>query len=213
MNKKSVRSLVAVGAVTLCLPFFQNCDMGKPVQANSSSSTAALGAGEGNQFSGTGSTSVPTGPAVIARVTNGLQNNVNPSAGNYSKAIVALGSNLPRVTDPTKASGYDQIQLLVYAACSDLTTGGTNSLMTTKYGVNSAGTITSNSSALTAAGVKMFDQYTAGLASQGPTAAQVTAAFTQLISDVSSVSSNTSTIAFVSVCIAANTAGTTLLGF
>jgi hypothetical protein len=66
---------------------------------------------------------------------------------------------------------------------------------------------------LIAAGIKMFDQYTAGLASQGPTSANVNASFTKLLDDVSAVASNTSTIAFVAVCVAANTAGSTLLGF
>lgn len=158
--------------------------------------------------------SVPTGDAVVVRLQNGLQKNVSSIKGNFAKALVNIKANLPKVSDPTQATGYDQIELLAYAACSDLTTGNP-SLMQSTYNVNPTATIATNQSALIAAGVKMLNTYTAGLASSGPTASQVTGVFQILLSQLTSdtTDKNTSTIAFMSVCIAANTAGTTLMSF
>jgi hypothetical protein len=213
--KKYVRNTLIVVSMLSVAMTFQNCSpMGTASKDSSSSGeNAAAAAGGGATVPGVGSSSVPTGDALISRVNNALQGNVSPLTGNFAKALVALKPGLPQVTDPTKASGFDQAQLLVYAACSDLVSGGTNSKMTTVYGVTSTGTIAANQTKLIAAGVKMLDQYVAGLASQGPTSAQVTTSFTSLLTDISSASGNTSTIAFMSVCIAANTAGSTLMGF
>jgi hypothetical protein len=111
-----------------------------------------------------------------------------------------------------KASGYDQVQLLVYAACSDLTTGNTP-LMQSKYSVTKTGSIATNSANLIAAGRRMLDNYVAGLASQGPTSAEVTAALTTLVNTIAGQAGGNSTIAFMSVCMAANTAGATLMSF
>lgn len=170
------------------------------------------GAGGGAAVPGQGSFSVPTSEAVVIRIQNGLQKNVSPSAGNFAKALLQTKANLPITTDPTKATGYDQVQLLVYGACSDLAAGG-GALMLSKYSVNAATSIAANQAALVAAGVKMLDQHVAGLASQGPTSAQVTSALTTLVAQVAAVGGNTSTIAFMSVCIAANTAGSSMMGF
>jgi hypothetical protein len=161
---------------------------------------------------GVGALSVPTGDALVARIQNGLDNNVSPQSGNFKNALAQSKTNLPKVTDPTKATGFDQAELLIYAACSDLTTGGTPQ-MQSKYGVTKAGSIATNQNALIAAGISMLDKHTAGLASQGPTAAAVRQAFTDIVTKVSSAGGNTSTIAFVSVCIAANTAGATLMSY
>jgi hypothetical protein len=212
MNK-NLRKIMVIGAIAAVLPFFQNCDMGSPAKANLSSTGGQSAAGGGSSIPGVGNFQMPTGPAVVSRITNGLENNVNPLKGNFLKALNASGGNMPSVTDPTKATGFDAVQLVVYGACSDLTTGGTNSLMQKTYSVVSTGSVASNQAALVAAGVKMLDNYTAGLASQGPTAAQVTAALQSLVTTIAGTSSNTSTIAFMSVCIAANTAGSSLMGF
>jgi hypothetical protein len=169
-------------------------------------------AGAGASVAGKGALSVPTAEAVVARIQNGLQNSVSSVSGNFAKSLAQVKGNLPKVTDPVKATGYDQVQLLVYGACSDLTTGGTP-LMQSKYGVNPKNTVAMNQAALLAAGMQIVDQYTAGLASGGPAKAQVSSALDGLVSQVSSVASNTSTIAFMAVCIAANTAGSMLLGF
>lgn len=184
----------------------------------SSSSTAPLGyvdplgAGGGAAVPGQGSFSVPTSEAVIARIQNGMQNNVTSTTGNFAKALAQIKSNLPITTDPTKATGFDQVQLLVYGACSDLA-ANQGALMLSKYNVKATGTIASNQAALVAAGVKMLDQHVAGLAAQGPASAQVTTALTTLVSQISAVTANTSTIAFMAVCIAANTAGSSMMGF
>jgi hypothetical protein len=118
---------------------------------------------------------------------------------------------LPKVSDVNQASGYDQVQLLVYAACSDLTTGGTPQ-MQSRYGVTPSASIATNEAALIAAGIRMLDQHSAGLASRGPASAQVSTIFTTLVQAQAAVGTNTSKMAFMAVCIAANTAGTTLLG-
>lgn len=167
--------------------------------------------GAGASVAGKGSMTVPTGEAVVERLKIGLENNVSPLTGNFARSLAQVKTNLPKFPDPTKATGFDQIQLLVYAACSDLTTGNTP-LMQTRYGVTKAGTVTAQQAALVAAGVKMLDQYTAGLASQGPSAAQVTTALQTLVQKVSAAPNN-ATIAFMSVCIAANTAGSSMMSF
>src|SRR6185312_3034611 len=103
--------------------------------------------------------------AVVVRVQNGLENNVNPQAGNFKAILAQVGNNLPQSTDPTKATGFDQVELMVYGACSDLTSGSTPK-MKSVYSVNPTGTVASNQQALINAGVRMLDQYVAGLASQ-----------------------------------------------
>lgn len=154
---------------------------------------------------------VPTAQSVAARIQNGLGGLVLPTAGNFQRGLAAVRTNLPKVPDVTKAAGFDQIQLLSYAACSDLTTGATP-LMRTRYNVNPTATIATNQAALIAAGMAILDAHTGGLASQGPNAAQVTTVLTNLVQQQAAVGTNTSTIAFMAVCIAANTAATTMLG-
>lgn len=208
-------------ALTGSLPFLYNSctggmssssSTGSLTSASSAAPPAAIVAGNGGNVTGTGALSVPTADGVVLRLQNGMQGNVSATAGNFAKALALLKPNMPQVTDPTKATGFDQVQLLAYAACSDLTTG-TTPKMQSNYNVNPKGTIASNVSALIAAGTLMLDQYTGGMASQGPTSTQVQAAFTNLVNTLASTSTNTSTIAFISVCIAANTTGSTLLGF
>jgi hypothetical protein len=172
--------------------------------------TSVAGAGSGSKIAGQGSLTVPTGDALIERLKVGLQNNVNPTSGNFAKSLAQVKGNLPKDPDPTKASGYDQAQLLIYGACSDLTTG-TTPKMKSAYGVDPKVSAANSQAALIAAGMKMMDQYTAGLASSSTATSQVQAAFSNLVQTVSS--GNSTTIAFMSVCIAANSAGTMLLGF
>jgi hypothetical protein len=195
------------------------CSAGKSFKAADLSSEAASqaisarggasGAGTGSKMAGQGALTVPTGDALIERLKVGLQNNVNPTTGNFAKSLAQVKGNLPKDPDPTKASGYDQAQLLIYGACSDLTTGGTPK-MKSVYGVDPKATAANSRAALIAAGMRMIDQYTAGLASNSSATSQVQTALTNL---VQTVSGNSTTIAFMSVCIAANSAGTMLLGF
>lgn len=209
------RLVLAIGTLGLLIAGFQNCGRMQAVNMSDSSSSGVTSnaIGDGAKYAGTGSLSVPTSDGIVARITNGLESNVSPTAGNFARSLAAVKNNLPRNTDPSKASGFDQVQLLVYAACSDLVTGGTASKMKTVYNVPTTGTPAANKAALVAAGTKMFDNYVAGLASQGPTKDQVATVFSQLVDTVGATSANTTTVAFVSVCIAANTAGTTLMGF
>ena len=148
---------------------------------------------------------------MVARLQTGLGGNVSATSGNFAKALSQVRSNLPKVTNVTNAAGFDQVELLAYAACSDLTVGG-QPKMQTKYNVQPSASIASNQAALVAAGMTMLDQHTASLASQGPAAAQLSTIFTNLVNTEASTASNTSTIAFMAVCIAANTAATAMLG-
>jgi len=154
---------------------------------------------------------VPTATAAVGRIQNGLEGNVMASSGNFAKAFKQVKTNLPDATNINNATGYDQIQLLVYAACSDLTTGGTP-MMQSVYGIQPAASIATNQAALIAAGVRMLDKHVAGLASAGPDSAQINTIFTNLVQAQAAGGSNTSKMAFMAVCIAANSAGATLLG-
>jgi hypothetical protein len=80
------------------------------------------------------------------------------------------------------------------------------------YGIQPSATVAANSAALVAAGVRILDAHTAGLASQGPNAAAVSTVFTNLVNNEAATSGVTSKMAFMAVCIAANSAGSTLLG-
>ncbi len=182
-----------------------------PATTPTGTNDTTIVAGKGPALVGQGGMIVPTTEALVLRIQNGLQKNVSPLNGNFAKALASTKSNLPKSSDPTVATGYDQLQLLVYAACSDLTTGNTP-LMQSKYKVNVSGSIASNQAALVAAGVQMFDQYLGGLASEGPSSGQIASAFTTMLSTISAINTNTSKIAFMSVCIAANTAGSGMLG-
>lgn len=154
---------------------------------------------------------VPTGDAVVNRIQNGLEGVVRPSAGNFSRSLAQVRTNLPKDTNVQNAAGYDQVALLAYAACSDMTTGS-NPQMQTRYNVRPGSSIATNQAALVAAGIRILDQHTANLASQGPEAAQISSIFTTLVQDEASVATNTSTIAFITVCTAASTAGASMLG-
>lgn len=154
---------------------------------------------------------IPTTTGIVARIENGLEKNAVSTKGSFAKSLAQVRTNLPKTADVTSAAGFDQVELLAYSACADLTTGSTP-LMQSVYNVQTAGTIASNQAALVAAGVRMLDQHAAGLASQGPASAQVTTILTNLVQTEAAVGTNTSIMAFMVVCIAANTAGTAMLG-
>lgn len=149
---------------------------------------------------------VPTATGIVGRLQVGI--GVSSTTGNFQRALTQVRTNLPSATDVNKVSGFDQAQLLVFAACSDLTTG-TNPLMRTRYNVNPTATVATNQAALIAAGMTMLDSHTAKLASEGPAVAQLNTIFTNL---VQTQTANTSTVAFMTVCIAANSAGSFMLG-
>lgn len=172
-----------------------------------------IGAGAGAKVAGVGAFSVPTREAVVARLEIGLEGNARPAAGNFQRALNQVRTNLPKLTDPLKVTGFDQVQLLVYGACSDLTIG-TNPSMKSKYNVDPVTGIAANQQALVAAGLKMLDRHVAGLATESAATPEINSALTSLISDLATATpANTTTIAFMSVCIAVNTAGSSLMGF
>lgn len=172
-----------------------------------------VGAGAGAKVAGVGAFSVPTREAIIARLEIGLDGNAKPTTGNFARTLAQVRPNLPKLTDPLKVTGFDQVQMLVYGACSDLTTGGTP-VMKSKYNVDPATGIAANQQALLAAGLTMLNKHVAGLATESSASTEINSALTSLISDLATATpANTTTIAFMSVCIAANTAGTSLMGF
>ncbi len=154
---------------------------------------------------------VPTARASIGRIENALERRAPASAGNFLAAITAVRTNLPRVANPLEASGFDQVQILAYAACSDLTRGN-NPVMQSVYNIQPGQSITANQAALIAAGVRILDQNAAGLAAGSSASAQVTTVLTNLVQAQAANAGNNSTMAFMAVCIAATTAGATLLG-
>jgi hypothetical protein len=175
---------------------------------------ANVGAGYGAAVTGTGSLTAPTADAVVARIKNGLENRTSPTTANsnFGRTLNQVRGNLPKVTDPLKVTGFDQVEMLAYGACSDLTLTNTP-IMQTVYGVQRNGTIAANSAALVNAGIRMLDQHVAGLASTGAAAGAVKTVFENLVAKVGATAGNTSTVAFMSVCIAANTAGSSMMGF
>lgn len=184
-------------------------DVGVAVAPVSISGNATNKAGPTVAVSGGGNptgVAVPTSEGSIMRIQNGLENGVSRTQGNFSTAIGQLSTNLPKVTNVNSAAGYDNIQLLVYAACADLTRNGK---MQSMYNIVPGNTVAQNQAALIAAGIRMLDQHTAGIASGGPDTAAVTTVLTNLIT---AENANTSTMVFMTVCIAANSAGVSLLG-
>jgi hypothetical protein len=143
---------------------------------------------------------------VIARIQNTLIG-ANPLAGNFSRAVAQVKPNLPQTANPVQATGFDQIPLLVYAACSDV--------KPSSYGVPTTGTITANSAALVAAGMTMLDAGLAGLASQGPSSADFQSALQGLVSTLAAdkAATQTMTTSFIAVCMAATTAAVSMAGF
>jgi hypothetical protein len=166
--------------------------------------TTAVSGGP-NQLGVTG----PTAESAAARIANGLEGNASVTNGNLRTVLANVKTNLPKVPNVNTASGYDQVQLLAYAACADIVQNGS---MQSVYNVQPGATIAANQVALVAAGIRMLDQRTGGLASQGPNAAAVSTVFTTLVTTEAGTSANTSNMAFMAVCIAANSAGSTLLG-
>ena len=191
-------ALVTSLATIACAPANETAGVGPPDPGAPSE--------PGTDLPGLGSASAPTADAVIGRIRNTLTG-VDPLAGNFARAIAQVKPNLPQMTNPVQATGLDQIPLLVYGACTDA------KLAT--YGVPTTGTITANSAALVAAGMKMLDAGLAGLASQGASSADFQAALQALVSTLAADKSATQTIttSFIAVCMAATTAAVSMVGY
>jgi hypothetical protein len=225
-NKNNMKSALAVvTSASLVVLSFQACSgslagLGSS-STNSSASTGtsttttttttsanSVVAGQGPTVSGTGALTCPTANGIVTKLQNVL--GVSVTTGNFAKAYTSLIANLPQTSDCTKANGFDNAQMLIYAGCSDLTTGTTNSMATKKYGITLTGSVASNQANLIKAGITMLDAYTGGLASGSSATTSVTTAITNLLT--STTPPSTSTIAFMDVCIAASSAGSILLG-
>ena len=191
-----VASLMTIAA---CAPADSNQSGGGPPDSG-------LPPDPGTDLPGAGSASAPTAEAVIGRIRNTLTG-VDPLAGNFARAITQVKPNLPQMTNPVQATGLDQIPLLVYGACTDAKPA--------TYSVPTTGTITANSAALVAAGMKMLDAGLAGLASQGTSSADFQAALQGLVTTLAADKSpvQTMTTSFVAVCMASTTAAVSMAGF
>jgi len=226
MKKYLIISTILSGMLAIPLGF-NACGAGVGMSTGSMSSQQRLDidpltdpvvAGIGHELAGgVGALSVPTPDALIGRITNGLEGQVSSVAGSFQESINRFRSNLPKATDPTKGSGYDAGQLLVYGACADLTTG-TTPKMQSVYNIPPNGDkdqIKAKKADLVAAGLRMLNKHTAGLASNALVKGDIEAALGKMLDDLAEDGSqaNTTKIAFMSVCIAANSAGSMLLSF
>src|SRR4051812_25802812 len=133
MNKKSVALMVLAVAVAT------GCSIKKSGDALTSGQLAYNATDPNVDVPGVGSTSVPTQDAVIGRLLGvGLAGSgVTDQSTNTKTVIGQVTGNLPQVTDPLKANGWDQIPLLTYAACADISQANTLSV----YGVDTTKTL------------------------------------------------------------------------
>jgi hypothetical protein len=161
---------------------------------------------------GAGSTLAPTADALISRIEKGLAGPVGGTpvtrtAGNCKSAYGQIAANLNNAPNPMKANIGGPISLLIYSCCSDakpvdyLVTASTTSFP--------AG----SQASVTAAGIKILDNYLGGLATSGPQAAQVSQIFSNLTAQNAASPNITTTKAFVHACVAAVTYGATMTGF
>jgi hypothetical protein len=166
-------------------------------------------AGIGCQLQGSGASSVPTAKGLMFRIENAMGLSAATTASSLRTTYGQIMPDLSNAADPTQFSGGDGNMMLAYAACVDsITINNPSWGLTAKNPASNA----ANQAALIAAGMKIMDQYTAGLASGGSNSAQVQTAITNIVSN--SISDGaTVREAFITVCTAANTAGSTLLGF
>jgi hypothetical protein len=159
--------------------------------------------GMNSTLTGCGSMMVPTTYAVVARLVKVL--GVNPTSGNFSTTLNQVKTSLPNDPNPTFATGFDQIPLIVYSACYDANAS--------TFGVNTAATPATATPTLIAAGVTMVNAHLGNLAASGTTLnTQVTAVFTTLVNNDIAAGATTKQI-FVSVCTTANTFGIDMTGF
>jgi hypothetical protein len=167
---------------------------------------AGVPAEPGSDLPGLGSASAPMADAVIGRIRNTIIG-VDPLAGNFAKAIAQVKPNLPQKANPVQATGLDQIPLLVYAACTDAKLAA--------YSVPTTGTISANSAALIAAGMKMLDTGLAGLCSGGASSGDFQAALQALVSTLAAdkTTTQTMTTSFIAVCMASATAAVSMVGY
>lgn len=209
MKKKLIGKLITA-ALVAALPL-TGCTLKKDeADAMKSTSTLPQTGNPAHQVGipGVPGASVPTSKAIALRISNGLKNAAVPTTRNFAAAMAQLGTNLPENTNPNLATGFDQVPLLAYAACSDVAPS--------TYGITQTGTganITAARTALIAAGINILDQHTGGLASTGPLAGQAAAIFGKLVDDNAKITGETVLMEFISVCMTASTFGTQMMGY
>jgi hypothetical protein len=221
MNKSNlVLAALALLSAPILAFTFQGCSGGLS-QGNSvtaSSTTPAGGggggttppsnpvvAGAGSTTAGKGAVTCPTAGGIVQKVESALGVSITGKT-NTATAYTALFSNLPQTSDCTKAVGYDNAQLFIYAACSDL------AAQTAPLGVTITGSITTQQTNLINAGLKIVDNYTGGLGSGSTATSGITTALTNLVTGVGATAAPATTkVAFMDVCIAASTAGALLI--
>ncbi len=204
MNQPHLNRIVTAALVAL-LPI-TGCTLSKD---ESQARIAQSNVGSGNPadqvgIAGVPGASVPVASAIAARIQLGVKNNAVATAKNFAASLNQLGGNLPQNTNPNLATGYDQVPLLAYAACTDIAPSVYNVTGTS---------IPAARAALIAAGVNILDQHTGGLASTGPLAASVATTFGNLVDQNATISGETVLMEFVSVCMTASTFGAQMMGF
>ncbi len=147
---------------------------------------------------------VPTGPAMILRITNALEGNVNPANGNFNKAINQLDSGLPKLAHPLRAVGDENGSRLAHAACSDVSAN--------TYGVNTGSTIALQKANIVAAGKRILSNCTGTLsATDANAAATINTEISSLV-DQNGAAGDATDVTWISVCSTAVTVCTQMLG-
>jgi hypothetical protein len=200
----------AMLVLTGCNYLKENGTFGSSSQSSTAQDVSPVVAGTGSTLPGVGALSMPTANATVQRIINGLEGHVQVVADNNNMAFAYrnLSGQLSNSADPTHFTGGDTTMLIAYAACTAV-----SGQMNTIYGVNGSLTVAANKTALVNAGMRILDHYLANLASQGSASTQVKAALNATVAQSISNGVSSSTMAFVTVCTAANTAGSTLMGF
>src|SRR5579885_1618199 len=199
--KQKLNNLKLFGCTALVMLVGAGCSLNKAGNALTSSQIQYNNTLPNQDIPGSGSTSVITSAAVGARVSNALAGSgVSQTAGNFKTVLAQVSPNLPTTTNPIKAVGFDQGPILANAACSDITTANIKSV----FGVDTTQSITSQRTNLINAGLKILDNVLGkGTATSGPLSSQAAAIFGTLVDADATISGETTTIAFNSVCIAA----------
>ena len=212
MNQKLIKKAVTAAIVAI-LPL-TGCSLTKdtsPAMTQKSTLPQSGNPADQQGVPGVPGASITTSRAISLRIMNGVKNMAVPTAGNFAASLGQLGTNLPENTNPNVATGFDQVPLLAYAACSDIAP--------TAYGVtqNAASTTAADLTAaranLIAAGVNILDQHTGGLASTGPVASQVSGIFGKLLDDNAKIAGQSIKMQFISVCMTASTFGAQMMGY
>jgi hypothetical protein len=209
MKYVNMKQLKLFSWVALATVVATGCSLKKSDNALTSAQVAYNATDPNADIPGVGSTSSPTAEAVVGRLNTRMLGTVSPFSGNFKTVLTQVSTNLPQVTNPITAVGWDQTPLLTYAACTDVSQANTLSV----FGVDITQSTTSQRSALINAGLKIADGYVGGQASSGPLAAQAGAIFGSLIDQDAAVTGETTKQVFVSVCMAANVFGIQMLGF